>query len=159
MLVLAIDKHLKCKFTAEPEEGQSLIFVTKEGITLVNTKEKKDSHESKLLTYLVSKFNRVPGFALTISVIEAGIPVSAGLGSSAAYAACLSAAIASVANHITGDEYEASVLDDIIADGTNYLEQLQHGQASGCDAACILKGGCIAYQLKFPPEVTEITAL
>ena len=92
-------------------------------------------------------------------MIEAGIPISAGLGSSAAFAACLSAAIASVANLLTGEEYETSVLDDIIADGTNYLEQLQHGQASGCDAACILQGGCIAYQLKFPPEVTEITTL
>ena len=62
VLVLAIDKHLKCKFAAEPEDGQSLLFETKEGIILVNTKEKSDSNESKLLAYILSKFDRVPGF-------------------------------------------------------------------------------------------------
>ena len=39
------------------------------------------------------------------------------------------------------------------------MERLQHGKPSGCDAACIIKGGTISYSLKHPPEITEIKSL
>jgi mevalonate kinase len=39
------------------------------------------------------------------------------------------------------------------------MERLQHGKPSGCDAACIISGGTISYQLKQPPETTLIKQL
>lgn len=65
------------------------------------------------------------------------IPVGAGLGSSAAYAACLSASICLSLMRLYLNEH-SEVIDDLIHDGTNFLEGLQHGKPSGCDAAIVL---------------------
>ena len=118
-----------------------------------------EGNESKLLEFVLGKFERVPGFTLSVEVESCEIPVGAGLGSSAAYAACLAAALCSIVNKLVGDEYEEESLDDLVAGATNYMEKLTHGKPSGCDAACVLAGGTIAYHLKQPPEITEINKL
>ena len=71
------------------------------------------------------------------------IPIGAGLGSSAAFAAALSATLCLSLVRLTGKNKED--IDDLIFDFTNYMEKLQHGKPSGCDAACILTGGTISY--------------
>ena len=157
VLCTAIDKFLECKYTAVPASTQKLLF--KSSDKLIDTSVDIELNESKLLEFVLGKFERVPGFTLTVEVVKCEIPVSAGLGSSAAYAACLAASLCSIINKLVGDEYEEESLDDLIAGATNYMEKLMHGNPSGVDAACVLAGGTIGYHLKQPPEITEINKL
>ncbi len=68
--------------------------------------------------------------------VSSEIPMGAGLGSSAAYAAALSACIALTLSKLTSQHLDC--LDDLIFDFTNCMERFQHGKPSGCDAACII---------------------
>ena len=86
------------------------------------------------------------------------IPVGAGLGSSAAYAAAISLALNICFLHSLKLPIEGPMTDEAL-DFTNFMERLQHGKPSGCDSACIVYGGFISYQLKFPPEITQIKNL
>lgn len=104
--------------------------------------DKLEKNEGRLFEYCLSKFKEIPPFTLTVDV-SSEIPVGAGLGSSAAYAAALSACIAVSLSKIT--KSNSDCLDDIIFDFTNCMERFQHGKPSGCDAACIIKGGTISY--------------
>lgn len=104
------------------------------------------------MEYLSTKFT-VKNITIKIKITKSEIPIGAGLGSSAAYAACLSAAICLAFMKLGNNEHQ-SAIDDYIFDGTHFLERLQHGKPSGCDATTILTGGTISYALKQPPEIT-----
>lgn len=128
--------------------------ITSGGATIYDSVvDKVDKNEGRLLEYAQSKFKDVPQYNLTIDVISE-IPIGAGLGSSAAYAAALSACIALSLTTLTLEGQ--SHLGDLIFDFTNCMERLQHGKPSGCDAACVISGGTISYQLKEPPEITIV---
>jgi mevalonate kinase len=143
VLAMAIDKRLECLFETS--------FDQKLRITVSNVEITPDSNETKLLEYLSSKITNPNKCHIHITIIKNEIIIGAGLGSSAAYAACLSASIVL--------SLSKDLNDDLIFDGTNYLEKLCHGKPSGCDAAVVITGGTIQYNLRPPPEFTSITPL
>ena len=60
---------------------------------------------------------------------------------------------------MSANKLEPADLDDVIFDCTHHYEKLQHGKPSGCDATCVLKGGLLSYQLRQPPEITQVKTL
>jgi len=128
-------------------------------ITIKNElgKDVEIQNEMKLLEYLSSKFE-VKNISLTVKITKSEIPIGAGLGSSAAYAACLSAAICLACMKLRSQEHQETI-EDHIYDGTNFLERINHGKPSGVDATTILTGGTISYALKHPPEITQVEKL
>lgn len=100
--------------------------------------------------------------------IESEFPVGSGMGSSAAYAAALSLALTLVILHASGNLHNCARSDDgpfaqfgcqakgikdteenlnaLILRFTNFMERLNHGNPSGCDAATVITGGLIVFR-------------
>jgi len=83
---MAINRRLYCSFSAELSDSLNITIQNEVG------KEIENQNEMKLLEYLSSKFE-VKNISIKVKITRSEIPIGAGLGSSAAYAACLSAAI------------------------------------------------------------------
>jgi len=83
---MAINRRLYCSFSAEQSDSLSITIQNEVG------KEIENQNEIKLLEHLSSKFE-VKNISIKVKITKSEIPIGAGLGSSAAYAACLSAAI------------------------------------------------------------------
>ena len=100
------------------------------------------------------------GGLIEISLVNE-IPISAGLGSSAAWGAALSSALMhSLYFIITGGyTFDRAKEREFVWSYTNWLEKRNHGRPSGCDAAVIIHGGCIFFQRGIPPGLTQIKQL
>lgn len=146
VLVMAINKRIKFRF--QLFTGANTVEILDDEGKTIQCFASADKNEIKLLEYARTKFTDIPPFKLTLSAIEQELPIGAGLGSSAAFAACLSAAICLSMNAMSSQKLEPSHLDDVIFDCTHHYEKLQHGKPSGCDATCVLKGGLLSYQLR-----------
>ena len=85
VLVMAINKRLVCQFNA--------CLYTHTELTVSDLQITENSKETMLLQYLCSKFDSLPNFKLDVAIVKNELIIGAGLGSSAAYAACLSACI------------------------------------------------------------------
>lgn len=97
----------------------------------------------------------------TISITLANeIPLGAGLGSSAAWGAGLSAALMhSLFYLITGNLFDRAQEKEFVWSYTNWLENKYHGRPSGCDAAIVMHGDCLFYKRATPPGLTQIKPL
>ena len=93
--------------------------------------------------------------------LESEIPMGAGMGSSAAWGASLSAAFLHSLYFILSDGtlFDKSREKEFVWSYTNFIEQLYHGSPSGCDAAVTMTGDCIFYQKGTPPNLTQIKKL
>ncbi|WWC58066.1 cystathionine beta-lyase [Kwoniella dejecticola CBS 10117] len=79
----------------------------------------------------------------------ANLPISAGLGSSAAYSTCVASALLIAHSHIEKpgkDQSRVSEGDTNIIDGWAFLsEKVLHGNPSGIDNAVSVRGGAVAF--------------
>ena len=92
---------------------------------------------------------------MVVITIQSDIPVGAGMGSSAAYSCCLSAALLQTRGLIDGtDGGDGSKLPENteIIKYADFMEGLIHGKPSGCDVQIVMNGGCIQFTRK--PENT-----
>ncbi|WRT63680.1 cystathionine beta-lyase [Kwoniella shivajii] len=79
----------------------------------------------------------------------ANLPISAGLGSSAAYSTCVASALLIAHSHIskpTNNQRRLTEGDTNIVDGWAFLsEKVLHGTPSGIDNAVSVRGGAVAF--------------
>lgn len=124
VLVMAINKRIKFTFQLFTGANNTVVeIVDGEGKT-IQCFESADKNEIKLLEYARTKFADIPPFKLILSAIVQELPIGAGLGSSAAFAACLSASICLSMNAMSSLKLEPSHLDDVIFDCTHHYEKL-----------------------------------
>jgi mevalonate kinase len=71
-------------------------------------------------------------------VLSSGIPIGAGMGSSAAITAAVVAALA--------ETFSVTLDRELLVDITQQVERLQHGHSSGLDPAVCGFGGCLRFQ-------------
>lgn len=95
--------------------------------------------------------------ALTISV-NSQLPTGAGLGSSAAYAVCLSAALLHISGSLNPCQLSSFTIDGSISDITSFSnlknvchwayksEQIVHGTPSGIDNSICTYGGAVSFK-------------
>ncbi|WWD22393.1 cystathionine beta-lyase [Kwoniella shandongensis] len=99
-----------------------------------------------LYLYMVMAGSESNALAVTFTA-SSNLPIGAGLGSSAAYSACVASALLLAHSHIsapTDDTLSASATN--IVDGWAFLsEKVLHGNPSGIDNAVAVRGGAVAY--------------
>lgn len=85
-----------------------------------------------------------PSLSVTLTV-SANLPIGAGLGSSAAFSACLSSALLIAHKHIPSAA-SLSPADVNAVDAWSFLsEKVLHGNPSGIDNAVSVRGGAVAF--------------
>ncbi|KAK8845447.1 cystathionine beta-lyase [Kwoniella newhampshirensis] len=99
-----------------------------------------------LYVYMVMAGSEENALAVTFTA-SANLPIGAGLGSSAAYSACVASALLLAHSHIsTPTDITLSSSDTDIVDGWAFLsEKVLHGTPSGIDNAVAVRGGAVAY--------------
>ena len=124
VLVMAIDRRLTCEFKSKSGGDQDkFIIIDNNGTKVFDLTEMNGRNEGKLFEYAKSKFTKLTSFTtLEVCIQKTDIPVGAGLGSSASFAACISAAICLSFEHQTS-EY-AETIRDLIFDCTHFFEKL-----------------------------------
>ena len=121
VLLMALNRRLNCQFKCEKISTPTSFIVTTGGSVIYDSSlDQLGKNEGRLLEYALNKFTDVPSFNLTVAV-SSEIPIGAGLGSSAAYAAALSACIALALSKLTSQN--SYYLDDLIFDFTNCMER------------------------------------
>ena len=126
-LVCAIDKRLSIIFSsAKKTEYKDNIFPILEKSVIDFLQSKKVSFEKKEYTYLV----------------ESTIPIGRGLGSSAAYCACVSAGLLEL---FTGKEWSKEEVNVC----AYQMEKYFHKNSSGVDTSTSVMGGLIYYRKEF----------
>jgi len=126
-LVCAIDKRLSIIFSsAKKKEYKDNIFPILEKSVIDFLQSKKVSFEKKEYTYLV----------------ESTIPIGRGLGSSAAYCACVSAGLLEL---FTGKEWSKEEVNVC----AYQMEKYFHKNSSGVDTSTSVMGGLIYYRKEF----------
>ena len=76
--------------------------------------------------------------------MSANLPIGAGLGSSAAFSACLAAALLIAHEHVSKYDFPAHEVD--LVDAWSFLsEKVLHGNPSGIDNAVAVRGGAVAF--------------
>jgi mevalonate kinase len=126
-LVCAIDKRLSVTFTPSAK-----------------TKYKDDIFpilEQSVIDFLISKKEPYKKRGYTYSV-ESTIPIGRGLGSSAAYCACISAGLLEL---FTGREWEREEVNMC----AYKMEKFFHKNSSGVDTTTSIMGGLIFYRKEF----------
>jgi mevalonate kinase len=76
--------------------------------------------------------------------VSANLPIGAGLGSSAAFSACLAAALLIAHGHVSKYDFPPAEVDAV--DAWSFLsEKVLHGNPSGIDNAVAVRGGAVAF--------------
>ena len=181
-LVMAIDKRVYASFKARRDPSQESIDVKisseeenkAESVTeILSTEVNKDSQindemkvEQKLLNHIykdlaksIGEGNRCGGSIEILTVTE--LPIGAGLGSSAAWGASLSASIFhSIYFILHGEQFKDQGAEkEHVWSYTNVSEKYFHGKPSGCDVASTIHGDIIYFKKGTPPEFNEIKPL
>ncbi|WVF66200.1 cystathionine beta-lyase [Kwoniella sp. CBS 6097] len=101
-----------------------------------------------LYLYMVMAGGEADAPAVTLTA-KSNLPISAGLGSSAAYSTCVASALLLVHSHVTQPEHGQPRLSESntnIVDGWAFLaEKVLHGNPSGIDNAVSVRGGAVAF--------------
>jgi mevalonate kinase len=183
---MAINRRLTVKFEAKKSTTASTAILFKitneqdsisqvfDNIEAVLKVEELAGNEIKLFKHiykdLIDEASPTAG-EINIVIESNEIPIGAGLGSSAAYAAVLSATLLYSVLFLQGKlGSDASLPESFRGDGessfktyvwsyTNYMEKLSHGRPSGCDAATVIHGDCLVYKVGIPPNLTEVIKL
>lgn len=102
-----------------------------------------------------------PGMAFCV---RSTLPIGAGLGLSASVAVCLSAALATLGQHIAGPEttlhakaaHKANPAADFVDEWSLVGEKCFHGNPSGIDNAVATYGGAVMYQRMTNPAMPSV---
>ncbi|WVR03467.1 cystathionine beta-lyase [Kwoniella sp. DSM 27419] len=101
-----------------------------------------------LYLYMVTAGSESDAPSVTFTAAS-NLPISAGLGSSAAYSTCIASSLLAAHSYITMPEASTSRLsgsDVDIVDGWAFLaEKVLHGNPSGIDNAVSVRGGAVAF--------------
>ncbi|WWC66872.1 cystathionine beta-lyase [Kwoniella pini CBS 10737] len=101
-----------------------------------------------LYLYMVMAGAESEALAVTFTA-TANLPISAGLGSSAAYSTCVASSLLIAHSHIekpSKDQDRVSESDTNVIDGWAFLsEKVLHGNPSGIDNAVSVRGGAVAF--------------
>lgn len=126
-LVCAIDKRLSITFSSSQEtEYKDAIFPILEKSVIDFLNKKKELFEKTAYTYSITS----------------SIPIGRGLGSSAAYCACITAGLLEL---FTGKQWSK----DDVAVCSYQMEKYFHKNSSGVDTTTSVMGGLIYYRKEF----------
>ncbi|WVQ80370.1 cystathionine beta-lyase [Cryptococcus sp. DSM 104549] len=101
-----------------------------------------------LYLYMVSAGAEANALSVSFTA-RSNLPISAGLGSSAAYSTCIATALLIARKHLSvvgSSSTNLSAEDTDLVDGWAFLaEKVLHGNPSGIDNAVAVRGGAVAY--------------
>ena len=183
VLAMAINKRITANFTAtrmnqptlsvkanyiDGDETKTALDCAINDESVANNMDGDENNEFKLFKHIWADMRGrwtkdgamvQQGGSIEIHVVTE-IPLSSGLGSSAAWGASLSAALLHSLHFVAiGAPFDAGKEKEFVWAYTNFLEKLYHGSPSGCDAAVSIHGGCIFFQRATPPGLTQVKPL
>lgn len=97
--------------------------------------------------FLLSSFAD-PRHSLSVTLtVSANLPIGAGLGSSAAFSACLASSLLIAYSHVAvaGHEGVSAPSVDLVDSWAFLAEKVLHGNPSGIDNAVAVRGGAVAF--------------
>lgn len=139
--------QLNIKISARPVDSDSIIMNNEKGEILVLGDLKPDHTYKTAINSILDtlKINKLP--ALQIGIYST-IPIASGLGSSAAFAVCLTRAISGFLGF--------KLTDDQVNEIAYKIETFQHGTPSGIDNTVVTYNIPVLFKKGFPPSFLEI---
>lgn len=133
----------------------------------IGISNKKELQKSELgLIAFFYLYTKILAHPIPFSIkVKSEMPVGAGLGSSAAYAVCLAAALTRISGQINYDNPSIDLSKiskkslELISEWAFCCEKIVHGTPSGIDNAICTYGGCVSFKsgkidLISPPPLT-----